>query len=238
MPRKRKNKRYFTKITEIAINAYNNCEDQRLKNKIYNRFIHYPFNKLSENVIHTYKTYYFDVPYEDVKASVVAFLNEKIHKFNGDNGRAFSYFTVVARNYLFNENNANYARMKARDDMSKIDTSRNIVNEVVAYNAKESKSDFIDQYVEYIDTHLFDLFLKDRDRAIADSINELFRTRNDLYSYNKKALYILIRERTGVHTQYITKVVGRLKRIYAELLVEYNRDGYLSNSYKLKEFDE
>ena len=117
-------------------------------------------------------------------------------------------------------------------------TSRNIVNEVVAYNAKESKSDFIDQYVEYIDTHLFDLFLKDRDRAIADSINELFRTRNDLYSYNKKALYILIRERTGVHTQYITKVVGRLKRIYAELLVEYNRDGYLSNSYKLKEFDE
>ena len=238
MPRKRKNKRYFTKITEIAINAYNNCEDQRLKNKIYNRFIHYPFNKLSENVIHTYKTYYFDVPYEDVKASVVAFLNEKIHKFNGDNGRAFSYFTVVARNYLFNENNANYARMKARDDMSKIDTSRNIVNEVVAYNAKESKSDFIDQYVEYIDTHLFDLFLKDRDRAIADSINELFRTRADLYSYNKKALYILIRERTGVHTQYITKVVGRLKRIYAELLVEYNRDGYLSNSYKLKEFDE
>ena len=238
MPRKRKNKRYFTKITEMAINAYNNCEDQRLKNRIYNRFIHYPFNKLSENVIHTYKTYYFDVPYEDVKASVVAFLNEKIHKFNGDNGRAFSYFTVVARNYLFNENNANYARMKARDDMSKIDTSRNIVNEVVAYNAKESKSDFIDQYVEYIDIHLFDLFLKDRDRAIADSINELFRTRADLYSYNKKALYILIRERTGVHTQYITKVVGRLKRIYAELLVEYNRNGYLSNSYKLKEFDE
>ena len=66
----------------------------------------------------------------------------------------------------------------------------------------------------------------------------MFRTRAELYSYNKKALYILIRERTGVHTQYITKVVGRLKRIYAELLVEYNRDGYLSNSYKLKEFDE
>jgi|TARA_B100000900_G_scaffold401866_1_gene407031 hypothetical protein len=238
MPRKRKNKRYFTKITEIAINAYNNCEDQRLKNKIYNRFIHYPFNKLAENVIHTYKTYYFDVPYEDVKASVVAFLNEKIHKFNGDNGRAFSYFTVVARNYLFNENNANYARMKARDDISKIDTSRNITNEVVAHNNRESKCDFIDQYVEYIDIHLFDLFLKDRDRAIADSINELFRTRNDLYSYNKKALYILIRERTGVHTQYITKVVSRLKRIYAELLIEYNKDGYLSNSYKLKEFNE
>ena len=103
MPKKRRkrSKRYFTKITEIAINAYNGCDDNQLKNKIYNRFIHYPFDKLAENVIHTYKTYYFDVPYEDVKASVVAFLNEKIHKFNGENGRAFSYFTVVARNYLF-----------------------------------------------------------------------------------------------------------------------------------------
>jgi len=236
MPRKRKNKRYFTQITEIAINAYNTCEDQRLKNRIYNRFIHYPFDKLAENVIHTYKTYYFDVPYVDVKASVVAFLNEKIHKFNGDNGRAFSYFTVVARNYLFNENNANYARMKSRDDVSKIDTSRNIINEVEYNNIRETKSDFIDQYVDYIDKHLYIIFAKKRDQSIADSINELFRKRMDLYSYNKKALYILIRERTGVHTQYITKVVGIMKRLYAELYMEYNKEGYLPMDYKLKDY--
>ena len=121
MPRRRKNKRYFTKITEIAINAYNGIDDYKKKNRIYNRFIHYPFDKLAENVIHTYKTYYFDVPYADVKANVVAFLNQKIHKFNGANGRAFSYFTVVARNYLFNENNQNYQRMKQKTDLKYIE---------------------------------------------------------------------------------------------------------------------
>jgi len=235
MPRKRKNKRYFTKITEIAINAYNNCDNQHLKNKIYNRFIHYPFDKLSENVIHTYKTYYFDDPYEDVKANVVAFLNEKIDRFNGDNGRAFSYFTVVARNYLFNENNKNYERMKSRENIDAIDLNRNITNEVINKEIQEEKSDFIDHYVDYIDEHLYDLFLKDRDRAIADSINELFRNRIDLYSYNKKALYILIRERTGVDTQYITKVINKMKSIYTELYYEYNQTGFLSMSYELKE---
>ena len=235
MPRKRKNKRYFTKITEIAINAYNNCDNQHLKNKIYNRFIHYPFDKLSENVIHTYKTYYFDDPYEDVKANVVAFLNEKIHKFNGANGRAFSYFTVVARNYLFNENNKNYERMKSRENIDAIDLNRNITNEVVNKQIQEEKSDFIDHYVDHIDEHLYDLFLKDRDRAIADSINELFRNRVDLYSYNKKALYILIRERTGVDTQYITKVINKMKSIYGELYYEYNQNGFLSMNYELKE---
>ena len=235
MPRKRKNKRYFTKITEIAINAYNNCDNQHLKNKIYNRFIHYPFDKLSENVIHTYKTYYFDDPYEDVKANVVAFLNEKIDRFNGANGRAFSYFTVVARNYLFNENNKNYERMKSRENIDAIDLNRNITNEVIHQQIQEEKSDFIDHYVDYIDEHLYDLFLKDRDRAIADSINELFRNRIDLYSYNKKALYILIRERTGVDTQYITKVINKMKSIYIELYCEYNQTGFLSMSYELKE---
>jgi hypothetical protein len=235
MPRKRKSKRYFTKITEIAINAYNNCDNQHLKNKIYNRFIHYPFDKLSENVIHTYKTYYFDDPYEDVKANVVAFLNEKIDRFNGANGRAFSYFTVVARNYLFNENNKNYERMKSRENIDAIDLNRNITNEVIHQQIQEEKSDFIDHYVDYIDEHLYDLFLKDRDRAIADSINELFRNRIDLYSYNKKALYILIRERTGVDTQYITKVINKMKSIYTELYYEYNQTGFLSMSYELKE---
>jgi len=236
MGRKRKNKRYFTQITEIAINAYNSCDDQRMKNKIYNRFIHYPFDKLAENVIHTYKTYYFEVPYEDVKANVVAFLNEKIHKFNGDNGRAFSYFTVIARNYLFNENNANYARMKARDGIEVIDSSRNIINEVYEKKQSEALKDFMDYYVSYMDYNVFTLFDKDRDRKIADSLTELFRTRDNLYSYNKKALYILIRERTGVQNQYITKVVGRMKIIYKELYLDYMMGDVLPITHRVEEF--
>jgi hypothetical protein len=238
MGRKRKSKRYFTAITEIAINAYNGCDDQRLKNKIYNRFIHYPFDKLAENVIHTYKTYYFDVPYEDVKMNVVAFLNEKIHKFKGENGRAFSYFTVIARNYLFNENNANYARMKARDGVDVIDTNRNIVNEVYDKQQADELKDFMDYFARYMDYNIFTLFQKDRDRKIADSLTELFKTRDNLYSYNKKALYILIRERTGVQTQYITKVVGKMKSIYGELYVDYMKDGILSITHRVEEFND
>lgn len=240
MPRKRRkrSKRYFTKITEIAINAYNGIDDYKLKNRIYNRFIHYPFDKLAENVIHTYKTYYFDVPYDDVKANVVAFLNQKIHKFNGDNGRAFSYFTVVARNYLFNENNQNYQRMKQKTEVKHIDTSRDIGNEVYDKELKESIADFFDYYVRYVDANLYKLFAKDREQKIADSVTELFRTRHDLYSYNKKALYILIRERTGVQTQYITKVIGKLKNVYKELYVDFVNKGHLEINHRIEEFND
>ena len=236
MARKAKSKRYFTNITEMAINAYNRCDDQRLKNKIYNRFIHYPFDKLAENVIHTYKTYYFDVPYDDVKANVVAFLNEKIHKFNGANGRAFSYFTVIARNYLFNENNQNYARMKSQTAVDTIDNERDVVNETYIKQNMEFQSDFMDFFVDYMDFNMNGFFPKERDQKIADSLNELFKHRDNLYSYNKKALYILIRERTGVSTQYITKIVGRYKIIYAELYSDYNKGVIKAINHRAEEF--
>lgn len=237
MARKARSKRYFTQITEMAINAYNRCDDQKLKNKIYNRFIDYPFNKLVENVIHTYKTYYFNVSYEDVKANVVAFLNEKIHKFNGDNGRAFSYFTVVARNYLFNENNQNYARMKAHTNVDAIDAERDVVNETYVAQNLEFQSAFMDFFTDYMDLHIKRLFPKERDQKIADSLNELFRLRANLYSYNKKALYILIRERTGVSTQYITKIVGRYKIIYSQLYSDYNKGIIKNLNHRIEEFN-
>ena len=89
--RKPSKKQYFTYITEKAIVAYNIETNQNLRNKVYREHIDYPFNKLVENIYHTFKFSYFDVPYEDVKCEVVAFLNEKITKFTEGKGKAFSY---------------------------------------------------------------------------------------------------------------------------------------------------
>ena len=52
---------------------------------------------------------------------------------------------------MFNENNQNYARMKAREDVSYIDSSRDITNEIVNQRYKEDLSDFMDFYVNYVD---------------------------------------------------------------------------------------
>jgi len=102
---------------------------------------------------------------------------------------------------------------------------------------KDDLTEFMDFYVRYIDYNLFELFNKERDRKIADSLNELFRTRDNLYSYNKKALYILIRERTGVQTQYITKVVGKMKIIYRELYLDYAKEGLLPITHRIEELN-
>ena len=116
--KKKKTKNYyFNQTTENAIIRYNNTDDVGLKNIIYNEHISFAFDKLAENIIHTFKFYYFDVPSEQVKHEVVSFLVMNMHKFKEGKGKAFSYFSIVAKNYLILHNNKNYKHYKIHDKM-------------------------------------------------------------------------------------------------------------------------
>ena len=130
MPRKAKKgspRYYFTQKTEDAIIRYNKEERAYMKERIYNDHIRRAFDKLCENIIHTFKFYYFDVPSEQVKQEVISFLVMNMHKFKEGKGKAFSYFSIVAKNYLILHNNKNYAHYKAMDNIEKLkDADREI----------------------------------------------------------------------------------------------------------------
>jgi hypothetical protein len=212
---------YFTQETEDAIVLYNTLDDEFQRNLIYTQKIHPAFYKLAEIMIHRFKFYNFDVSHEDVKHEVISFLHEKITKYKAENGKAFSYFSIVAKNYLIAENNKNYYHFKRSQDIQAIDLERNIVNEKIRRDMIEERSDFIDQFTVLIEKYLPLIFSKKRDIQVADTILYLFRTRENIENYNKKAIYILIRERTGITSQYITNVINRIKIIYAKLYDEY-----------------
>ena len=79
----------------------------------------------------------------------------------------------------------------------------------------------------YIDTHIYKLFPKKQDAQTADAIVELFRKRETLEIFNKKALYIYIREITDVSTPQITKIIKKLKVVYVQLYNDYYKHGYI-----------
>tara|TARA_A100001201_G_scaffold25136_1_gene28332 strand:+ start:576 stop:1364 length:789 start_codon:yes stop_codon:yes gene_type:complete len=227
--RKPSKKQYFTYITDKAIIAYNSEPSWSKRNKIFSEFINYPFNKLVENIYHTFRFSYFDVPYEDVKAEVVAFLVQKIGKFKEGKGKAFSYFSIVAKNYLIIQNNANYAKLKNRYDLTVLDDNRDLGAEMALTDHQESLKDFTNQWCTWYDDNLNVIFSNKRDIIVADTILELFRMRDNIENFNKKALYILIRERTGLKTQNITKVINVMKRDYAKMYQVYKISGHIVN---------
>jgi len=215
---------YFTKETEDAIILYNMLEDDIQKNIVYTQKIHPAFYKLAEIMIHRFKFYNFDVSHEDVKHEVIAFLHEKINKYKAENGKAFSYFSIVAKNYLIAENNKNYHHFKRSKEIDAIDNERIVINEVIRSSFAEEKSDFMDIFSRVFETYLSTIFTKQKDIQVADTILYLFKTRENIENYNKKAIYILIRERTGVNSQNITNVLNKVKKIYMELFKIYRKN--------------
>jgi len=227
--RKKTKKQYFTPDTDAAIKEYLASSNQEERDNIFARRIHYPFYKLAENLIHTFKFYYTEVDdLEDLKHEVIVFLLEKLDYFKPERGsKAFSYFSIVGKNYLILYNNNNYKKKKAKVDVLKADEDDGVLYQLGRDGRKQEIKDFIDYLTEYIDKHMFTMFKKDKDRKVCDAINILFKRRENLEIFNKKALYIYIREMTDVDTPVITKVTKKLKTVYKTLWTEFDETGYV-----------
>ena len=234
--RKRKPKKaniYFTQETEDAIIEYLKTKNQDQRNKIFNEKINYSFHKLAENIIHTFKFYYTEVDtIPDLQHEVVAFLLEKLHLYNQNKGKAFSYFGTIAKRYLILYNNANYKKLKDKAPVEAIDDDKSIYIDLVNNDTSNQLIDevpsYLKQFTKYIDSNLFTLFPKTNDARIADALIELFRKNENIDIFNKKALYIYVKEMTEASTPQITKIIKRLKVIYVRKYNEYYEHGYIS----------
>jgi len=226
--RRPKSKNYFTQETENAIVRYNNEDDPAVRSKIYEQDIHYAFFKLTENIIHTFKFYYTEVDeIEHLQHEVITFLLSKIHLFNPENGaKAYSYFGTIVKRYLILSNQKNY---KKRIDKSPYESLLEDENHSYNLNPDEDKdplSEYIDLFVDHVTENIFTLFPKEQDARVADAILELFRKRENLEIFNKKALYIYIREMVDVKTPKITKIADRLYSVFKENYIFYLEHGY------------
>jgi hypothetical protein len=229
-------KNYFTQATEDAIVAYNLNTDPSERSRIYNDKIHYAFFKLTQNIIHTFKFYYTEVEnIEDLQHEIITFLLSKIHLFDPSKGaKAYSYFGTIVKRWLILYNEKNYKKrvnsvpasiLEEDDGHSYVIEENNSPSDKLGHNDKISL--FTDLYIEHCTTNIYTLFPKEGDAKIADAILELFRKRDDLEVFNKKALYIYIREMVDAKTPKITKIADKLYDIYRNSYVFYLENGYI-----------
>ena len=227
--KKKKSNRYWTKITEGSISAYNRSyENTILKEKIYRRFIFPAFMKLSENLINKMKCEYIDSSFKDLQTDLVTYLTIRLDKFNPNAGRAYSYYTRTSFNYLIAENQKGYAKLKKESEPINIDEQRNVMTEMHNTEMAETLKYFMDAYVEYCYNNINFIFTSQTDIHVADSILHIFEERENIEQFNKKALYVFLRERTGLETNNITKVIKVLKQIYSTKFLEYEQTEFVN----------
>ena len=218
------NKEYFGKDVENAIVEYNNSTNPIHRERLYNDKISYPFYKLVENIVHSFKFYKCDGDLSDLCNETISFLVMNMDKYDPMKGKAFSYFSIIAKNYLIQNNNSYYKKIKTHDLIDNYSENQDMLFFDVD-EKKESDNEFIELFIRFWEENLTYIFTVKMDIMVADAIIELFRIRNNIDNFNKKALYIFIREMTGIKTQYITRVVNKMKIFYINLLKEYQKTG-------------
>jgi hypothetical protein len=231
MPKKKVSKNYFTQETEDAIVLYNNTTDFKLRSQIYEEKIHYAFFKLTQNIIHTFKFYHTEVSdLEHLQHEIIVFLLSKIHLFDPSKGaKAYSYFGTIVKRWCILYNDKNYKskiRKVSTDELLKDDTHSYTIE---PSNSNDKLSVFMDEYVEFVSVNIYKLFPKEYDAKIADAILELFRKRDSIDVFNKKALYIYIHEMIpDAKTPKITKIAGVLYGVFKKNYLFYLEQGYTS----------
>jgi hypothetical protein len=230
-PRKRKPKKsreYFSKDTEDAIVAYLKSEDPIERNRLFNEKIDYSFHKLAEFIIHTFKFYHTEMTnVHDLKHEVVTFLLDKLHHYNPEKGKAFSYFGTIAKRYLIVYNENNYKQMKVRGSMEEVDDDKKVFTEIVRKDDNKELSNFLDSYVKYVDDNIDNLFSVEIDKSIAHAILQIFRRRENLEVFNKQYFYLYVREITGQNTANVTRVIKIMKSVYKKQLTVLYLEGEL-----------
>jgi hypothetical protein len=222
-------KMYFTKDTEAAIIEYNAETDDAKRNQLYESRIKYAFEKLVENVFNTFKFTYFDISPLDVQKETVSHLVSNIHKFDANKGKAFGYFSIVAKNYLIFHNNGNYKRFNQQVNISDTPCESSVCLQTQdAYHKDIEMNEFMEMMIKYWETNVRKIFTKERDLTIANAVIELFRNYKRIDCFNKKALYFYIREMSDCRTQQITKVINKFKSHQDTITRLYRDNGTFS----------
>ena len=230
MGRKKTKNYYWTDDTEKGIIRYNTTDRPEVKNKIYKDHLEYPFFKLTENIINTFKFSYFDDSFQDVQNECISFIILNMHKYDHTKGsKAFSYFSVVIKNYLILNNNANYKKLKTH---ASLDNARQLHSQQV----NEDANVFIEESIDYFEDKIPHMFSKHNDRVIAYAIVDLMKIRENIENFNKKALYILLREMTNVETAKITKVLNIMRKHMKVLQNNFYTRGSLQSFSKMNKF--
>jgi hypothetical protein len=230
-PRKRKPKvknNYFTTDTEEAILRYRKSTSIAERNRIYNDHIHYGFYKLVENIIHTFKFYYTEVDnIEDLKYEVISFLLQKLDLYDQSKGKAFSYFGTIAKRYLIIYNQKNYKKLVSKAEIGEQQDDNALLNSIIVKEPEPEldKLGVVELFIKYVDDNLLELFDKNDELKIADAILEIFKKRENIDIFNKKAVFIYVKEMADAQSNTITKVIKKLKTIYKQIL-----DNYLENN--------
>jgi len=207
---------YFSAKHERAIIEYVNLTDKREKEKLYREWIDPVFEQMVNKIVFTYK--FNALPnIDDLKNECKGWLTTVLEKFDPSKGsKAFSYFSVITKNWFIHKvkkNNDKIKRESYFEELKKESEDEHlIINN--SYDEDREKEEYWDSlYAELIDWQE-ENSMKSNERKVLQAVMLLLQNPEKIEIFNKKAIYLYIREMTGLNTKQVASNLTSLREKY------------------------
>jgi len=211
----RKKNTYFTQEHEDAIISYCKTSKRSEKEALYCSLIQPAFNEMVDKIAYTYK--FNSLPNSEVlKEDCKVFLITILDKFNPDKGhKAFAYFSVITKNWFIAETKKRKKKLEKEVDYDDIPDS--VFEEKLVttnpYYENRTKAEFIEVLHEEIDWWKEETS-NEQDQKVLEAVEVLFNSAEQIDIFNKKAIYVYLREITGFNTKQITCSLTKIRKKY------------------------
>jgi hypothetical protein len=217
MPRKKSKKNmYFTQVHEDAIVEY--CQPNTTflrRSQLYEELIQPAFNEMVDKIVFTYR--FTSLPnIDELRQDCKVWLTTILAKYDPNRGsKAFSYFSVITKNWFIHQVKKTTKRARREVDYEKAGKE---INETL----QSSNNPIVEDYIEkefwtqfYRELESWDSSrMSENELLVYNAIRQLFASVEDLDLLNKKAIYLYLREITGLNTKQIVSQLNKMRKRY------------------------
>jgi hypothetical protein len=206
---------YFTQVHEDAIVEYCGTDDNVIRTRLYVRYIQPAFNELVDKIVYTYK--FTTLPnIDELREDCKIWLTTILAKYDPNKGsKAFSYFSVITKNWFIHKVKQTAKKNKREIDyesaLKEIDQDK-----ITCYNPYLEEQEFKDfwkkLFVELDSWETNDM--KENERKVYDAVRTLLDSVEQIEIFNKKAVYLYLREITGMNTKQVVSQLNKLRKRY------------------------
>ena len=224
--RKRSKRKYFTKVHEDAIIRFVESTDPKERTDLYVNYIQPAFDEMVDKIVFTYK--FTTLPnIDDLREECKIWLTTILDKYNADKGsKAFSYFSVVTKNWFIHQVKKN-ARQRSREveyDTLPSETKLKYMSTYNLYDEQREQKEFWNSLWGEIES--WDMpNLKPNERKVLDAIRILLSESDNIEIFNKKAIYLYMREITGLNTKQIVNNLNKMRVKYRAFKIRWVEEG-------------
>ena len=214
---------YFTAEHEEAILKYCTSECRKEKENLYIKWIQPAFNQMVDKIVFSYK--FTNLPnIDELRMECKVWLTTILDKYDPNRGsKAFSYFSVITKNWFIHKVKKNTKKLQREIpyEDAELEIESSFVDPGDQYYRETVKKEFWQNLWEEINSWDVD-FEKEAERKVYEAVKIILSSVDDIEIFNKKAVYLYIREITGMNTKQVVTQLNKMRSRYRDFKKDWD----------------